>query len=71
MYLGLGWSGGGVTFFPRGMTNEYCCWWCHGVHLVWLLCVPGGALALQARHFLQSHLECLLEWVKDFPSEAR
>lgn len=24
-----GWCGR-VTFFPRGMTNEYCCWWCYG-----------------------------------------
>ena len=66
----LGLEGGGGTPLPQGMTNEYCwrLWW--SVHLVWLLCVPGGASALQAGHVLESHLRCLLGWVQDFPSEA-
>lgn len=38
---------------------------------MWLLCVPGGASALQAEHILESHLRCLLGWVQDFSSEAR
>lgn len=42
-----------------------------GVHLGWLLCIPGDASALQAGHILESHLRCLLGWVQDFPSEAR
>lgn len=67
MLLGLG----GGTPPSSGMTNEYCWWWWRGVHLVWLLRVPGGASALQAGHILESHLRCLLGWVQDFPSEAR
>lgn len=45
-----GW-GRRVTFPSSGMTNEYCCWWCYGVHPVWLLCVPGVCFSSPGKTF--------------------
>lgn len=38
-------------------------------YLVWLC--PRRCFSSPGKTFLQSHLECLLGWVQDFPSEAK